>query len=95
MELNLNRLDYCQVSTTAPKCMHILSASGRKDPLQKVLYSSTLLWVHLHLDFLYFKIEDKGIIYLAYFFYNKVIMFIFVGWWVVLASFRVHPPGCY
>ena len=59
MELNLNRLDYCQVSTTAPKCMHILSASGRKDPLQKVLYSSTLLWVHLHLDFLYFKIEDK------------------------------------
>ncbi|XP_067943832.1 Bardet-Biedl syndrome 7 protein homolog isoform X2 [Watersipora subatra] len=37
MEMNLSRVDFCQVSTTSQKCMHILPASGRKDPLQKVL----------------------------------------------------------
>ncbi|KAF6035121.1 BBS7 [Bugula neritina] len=37
MELNLSRLDFCQVATTSQKCMHLLPASGRKDPLQKIL----------------------------------------------------------
>ena len=36
MELNLSRVDFCQVATTSQKCMHLLPAAGRKDPLQKV-----------------------------------------------------------
>lgn len=42
MELNLNRVDFCQVSTTSQKCMHLLPPASRKDPLQKV--SITTWW---------------------------------------------------